>query len=202
MPILPVSKGSCGCVRWPTIAVLISTILRVTLAWWSSPSTIGTSVAEDRAAERDLLALDVVDAFGGAGAVELQTQARRSARPPSGRARMRSSKKSIGLRGDPPARDRPAADDRHRSRSSRPDSSTASRCPPIWPSAAQLFEDLRPFEDAERLVVAQRRRHRIEVVGLLRDVDHRDPHLTPSNGDLAVLCRQAGRGAELRARSG
>ena len=41
---------------------------------------------------------------------------------------------------------------------------------------AQPLEDFRPFVDAERFEVPQRGRLRIEVVGLLRDMNDRDPH--------------------------
>jgi hypothetical protein len=43
--------------------------------------------------------------------------------------------------------------------------------------AAKLLEDFRPLEDAESLVITERRRQRIEVVCLLSDVDNRDAHL-------------------------
>ena len=72
MPILPVSKGSCGCVRCADDrgAVLDDLARHVgVMVETEHDRDVG---AEDRAAELDLLALDVVDALGRAGAVELE----------------------------------------------------------------------------------------------------------------------------------
>ena len=56
--------------------------------------------------------------------------------------------------------------------------------------AAQLFEDFRAFEDAERLVIAQCGEHRIEVVRFLSDVDNRDPHLISRTAHHGLLRKQ------------
>ncbi len=87
---------------------------------------------EDRAAERDLLALDIVDAIRRAGAVQLQREPvdRPAAARPAPDALLEVA---VGLARDAAAGDRPAPDDRNRldgeDRIPRP----PARWPPIWP---------------------------------------------------------------------
>ena len=84
-PIPPVSKGSCGCVRCPTMASTASTIRSGDVGVVVEAEQDRHVGAEDLAAERGLLALDIVEANGRAGAVQLQVQpvepARRRVRP-------------------------------------------------------------------------------------------------------------------------
>ena len=155
VPITPVSNGSCGCVRCPTMAVAVVDHLLRDVGVMIEPEDDRHVRAQDRAAERDLLALDVVDALGRAGAVQLQRQpVDRSGRRASP-ARILSSKKSNASRVMRPPATAQARTIGTVSIGEPGMPRHASRCPPTWPRSLQLVEDLRTFENAERLVVAQ-----------------------------------------------
>ena len=74
VPILPVSNGSCGCVRCADDGVDALDHLLRDVGVVIEPEHDRDVRPEDLAAERGLLALDVVDALGRAGAVQLQRQ--------------------------------------------------------------------------------------------------------------------------------
>ena len=166
--------------RWPTIAVLLSTIFRRDVGVVIEPEHDRHAIAQDRAAQRDLLALHVVDPLGRAGAVELQRQPVDRSRRPSP-ASMRSAKKSKASRVmRPPATARPRM--MGTVSISSPDSCDRLQVPADLPMFAELFEDVAALEYSECLVVPQRCQNGIEIVGFLRNVDERDPHADISTG--------------------
>jgi hypothetical protein len=125
--------------------------------------------SQDRAAERYLLAFDVVDPLGRAGAVQLQRQ------PVDG---------SGGLQPfpDAPGEDleRVACDATARHCKGPDNRDSLDRNPGLVHRAvvaadladvAQVLLDRAALEEAERLVVPERRRQRVEVVRLLGNVD-------------------------------
>jgi hypothetical protein len=129
---------------------------------------------QNLAADRELRALDVVDALRGAGAVELQRQPVDASGASQAVADARLEEQPA-LGRDAPARRGPAAGDRNRfDRAAR--RLDRGEIAADLPDIAQLLEDLRAIVEAEGAEIAHRRRHRVEVVGLLTDVDEREAH--------------------------
>jgi len=128
---------------------------------------------EHLAAERGLFALDVVNALGRTGAMQLQCEAVDLAR--SLQAGANAVEEELArLAVDAPSGDGEGADDRDRI-----DLNSGARdgfeMPADLADRAEA-NDLLALVEAERLEIRERRELRIEVVGFLRDVDERDAH--------------------------
>ena len=128
--------------------------------------------AQDFSAELDLLALDIVDLLGGAGAVQLQRQ-------PVDLAGCGEALPDLVLEefesfgSDTPTGHGPGADDGDRL-DLEPRVGDGLIVPAGLADGTDLFDQLGALVDAEGAVVVHGGQHRIEVVGFLPDVNERD----------------------------
>ena len=122
-----------------------------------------------------LSALNIVDAIGGAGAVNLQRQRINRA----GGLQAEPDfllKETVGILSDASTRDRPPADDGNHG-------DVVTRCLDDIEKATNLpyptegVKNSPAFNDAKGLIVAQGRGDRVEVVGFLTDVNECNTHI-------------------------